>query len=219
MRRGFVQLFGFGHLLASFGPTHTVLTVATFEYNDDPQRLDQYVTVDELTSLIEIDGKPFRKDTKRLLHFLNRVRTTLLAFRQQIQHLHRDVQAANIRATSIGTPTTLDPRSAARFLPPEEIAVLADEFIKQKLAAISDTSRLQAAERAATLRLLNALKFAASTVREDYAIPSDVRARIAAAFDGALAIGDGMVVDQIQEPSESQVDIPRSDTSLDDLFN
>lgn len=209
------------HLLASFAATHTVSSVAAFEYDDDPQRLDQYVSVDELTGLIDVEGRPFRKDAKRLLHFLNRVRTTLLAFRQQIQHLHRDVQAANIRATSIGTPTSLDPRSAARFLPPEEIAVLADELIKQKLAAIADTERLTAQERADTLRRLNALKFAVSTVKEDYAIPSDVRSRVAAAFDGVF---DG-VPDEPPAPltSPETPDVQQSpagpDSSLDDLFN
>jgi hypothetical protein len=211
----------FWHLLASFGATHTVLPVAAFEYDDDPQRLDQYVSVDELTGLIDVEGKPFRKDTKRLLHFLNRVRTTLLAFRQQIQHLHRDVQAANIRATSIGTPTSLDPRSAARFLPPEEIAVLADELIKQKLAAIADTERLAAQERADTLRRLNALKFAVSTVKEDYAIPSDVRARVAAAFEGVFDADteESPTAPPAPEAPAGQGSPAGPDASLDDLFN
>jgi cation transport regulator ChaB len=193
--------------------------VAAFEYDDDPQRLDQYVSVDELTELIDVEGKPFRKDSKRLLHFLNRVRTTLLAFRQQIQHLHRDVQAANIRATSIGTPTSLDPRSAARFLPPEEIAALADELIKQKLAAIADTERLAAQERTDTVRRLNALKFAVSTVKEDYAIPSDVRARVAAAFDGVFVQHEeSSAASPASESSTGQESPAGPGDALDDLF-
>lgn len=187
--------------------------MAAFEYDDDPQRLDQYVSVDEVSGLLEIQGRPFRKDAKRLVHFLTRLRLTLLAFRQQVQHLHRDVQAANIRATSIGTPTSLDPRSAARFLPPEEIATLADELIKQKLSAIEQAERTVAAERADTLRRLNSLKFAVSSVQEDFAIPADVRARIATAFDGVFdsAPSDSAAPSDVQPSNEA-------DSSLDDLF-
>jgi len=192
------------------------MLVAAFEYDDDPQRLDQYVSVDEVSGLLEIQGRPFRKDTKRLVHFLTRLRLTLLAFRQQVQHLHRDVQAANIRATSIGTPTSLDPRSAARFLPPEEIAALADELIKQKLSAIEETERKVAAERADTLRRLNSLKFAVSSIQEDFAIPADVRARIATAFDGEF---DSLPSDPAPAPAPSDVQPSNeADSSLDDLF-
>jgi len=188
--------------------------VGNFQYDDSPHRLDEYVSVDELTGLIEDEGKVLRKDTKRLIHFLTRVRNTLLAFRQQVQNLHKDVQAANIRATSIGTPTSLDPRSAARFLPPEEIAALADELIKEKLAALSTMEEDLTARRADLLKRLNSVKFVVETLAEDYSIPDDLRAKIVSAFAAPL--------DSIPTlaPTESQpVPAAPPDSGLDDLFS
>jgi hypothetical protein len=193
--------------------------VAAFEYDDDPHRLDEYVSVDELTGLITAEGRPFYKDSKRLLHFLTRVRTTLLAFRQQIQNLHRDVQAANIRATSIGTPTSLDPRSAAKFLPPEEIATLADELVKQKLAAISASEEEVRSRRADLLRRLNSVKFAVETIAEDYTIPQEIRDRITAAFANPLTLPAGFL--EASSPEQAHLEQAQSnpeEPGLDDLF-
>lgn len=188
----------------------------SFEYDDDPHRLDEYVSVDEITGLITAEGRPFKKDTKRLLHFLNRVRTTLLAFRQQIQNLHKDVQAANIRATSIGTPTSLDPRSAAKFLPPEELAALADELIKQKLSAISSMEDDLAARRADLLRKLNSVKFTIETIAEDYSIPEDLRQRISSAFSNLPDVPAAVPGPQ---PPAPQQEPPQTGSDLDDLFS
>jgi len=203
-------------LLARRRPALTVGSVAAFEYDDAPEQLDRYVDSDEVTSLIELDGKPFKKDARRLVHFLTRVRTTLLAYRQQIHNLHRDVQAANIRATSIGTPTSLDPRSAAKFLPPEEIATLADELIKQKFAALDSEVKTLEADRAEHLRRSNLLKFAVSSILEDYSLPAEVRDKVASAFEGVLDLTPAPV-----EPSEPDTAPPPSDGdgSLDDLFS
>lgn len=207
-------------LLARLVSGLTVSSVASFEYDDSPERLDRYVDSDEVSSLIELDGKPFKKDVRRLVHFLTRVRTTILAYRQQIHNLHRDVQSANIRATSIGTPTSLDPRSAAKFLPPEEIATLADELIKQKFAALDSEAKNLEADRADHLRRNNLLKFAVSSILEDYSLPAEVRNKVASAFEGVLDPVPAPEGAANEAPASTPIATPiEGDGSLDDLFS
>lgn len=203
--------------------------MAGFNYDDSPLRLDEYVTIDELDGLLQDEGRQLLKQQKRLIHFLTRLRNTMLAFRQQIQSLHRDVQAANIRATSIGAPTSLDPRSAAKFLPPEELASLADELIKEKLVALKSLEEENSTRRADLLKKAASLKFALSTIMEDYSISQEVRDKISNAFSNPLAQLEslaqeeplpqsnpaGSLVQPTQHPNFEQP--PRSE--LDDLFN
>lgn len=192
--------------------------VASYQYDDAPHRLDEYVSVDEIDGLLNDEGKAFSKNPKRVLHFLSRVRNTLLAFRQQIQALHRDVQSANIRSTSIGTPTSLDPRSAAKFLPPEEIAALADELIREKLAALRTAEAEVAERRADVLRKANALKFALATIVEDYSIPESVRERVTAAFTAPIENLRDLATSPDPEAQTTPIPVSAQDASLDDLF-
>lgn len=193
--------------------------MATPRYDDSPQRLDEYVTIDEVDALLGDDGKYLAKDHRRTAHFLHRVRLTLVGVRTQIQNLHRDVQAAQIRATSIGTPTTLDPRSAAKFLPPEELAQLGDELLRQKFEALAEADAENRETRAALLRKVNALKFAVSTIVEDYSLPEDVREKVNAAFATQLAQypDEPAPVEQPTPPPTPTAPPPVAD-SLDDLF-
>lgn len=149
--------------------------MAGFRYDDSPHRLDEFVTVEELDELIADQGKHLAKDHRRTEHFLQRTVLTLQALRTQMQKLHRDVQSAQIRSSTVGAPTTLDPRSAARFLPPEELAALADELIKEKFAAMKQAEAELAASRAEMVRRVQMLKFAIATVEEDQSIPAATR--------------------------------------------
>lgn len=189
--------------------------MAGSRYDDSPQRLDEYVSVDEIDAILTDEGKYLAKDHRRTAHFLHRVRLTLVAVRAQIQNLHRDVQAAQIRATSIGTPTSLDPRSAAKFLPPEELAQLGDELMRQKFDALTAADAEIKETRAALLRKVNALKFAVSTIVEDYTLPESVREKVQAAFASQLnQYKDEPSADVTPPPTPP----PTVDDSLDDLF-
>ena len=199
--------------------------MASFKYDDSPQRLDAFVSVDEIDGLLADEGKQLAKDNRRTTHFLHRTRSTLLAVRAQIQALHKDVQLAQIRATSMGTPTTLDPRSAAKYLPPEELAQLGDALMKEKFEVMQKLESDLKAERATTLRQSASLKFAVATVLEDLMLPEAVRNKIAAAFEGRL-LDDGNVAEHEPPPARPALapragDEPLYDPtgSLGDLFN
>jgi hypothetical protein len=200
--------------------------MAAFRYDDSPQRLDTFVSVDEVDGLLADEGKQLAKDNRRTTHFLQRTRSTLLAVRAQIQALHKDVQLAQIRATSLGTPTTLDPRSAAKYLPPEELAQLGDALLKEKFEAMQKIEADLKADRAATLRQSASLKFAVATILEDLMLPESVRHKVAAAFEGRLPEDTAASSEQApQEPRPALApragDEPLHDPtgSLDDLFN
>lgn len=186
-------------------------------YDDSPQRLDEYVSIEEIDALLEDEGRFLAKDHRRTAHFLARVRLTLQAFRAQVQNLHRDVQTMQIRATSVGAPTTLDPRSAAKFLPPEEIAQLADELVAQKFAAIAAADQEVRATRADLLRKVNLLKFAVSTIVEDYSIPDDVREKVRKAFTAPFEMEIPEATQEATPPPAAPPAAAPSD-SLDDLF-
>lgn len=208
------------YLLAHLQAVPTMKVMAGPQYDASPQRLDEYVQVDEVDALLTDDGRYLAKDHKRTAHFLARVKTTLVAFRAQVQQLHRDVQSMQIRTTSVGAPTSLDPRSAAKFLPPEELAALADALIQQKFAALAAAEAEQRATRADLLRKLNSLKFAVTTITEDFTLPDEVRERVRAAFHAPLeadfppAAPDAPAV-PVARPADTG-DAP--DASLDDLF-
>jgi hypothetical protein len=161
--------------------------MAGHRYDDAPYRLDEFVSIDEVNLLLQDQGKYLAKDYRRTEHFLHRVHTTLLGVRNQIQKLHRDVQAAQIRATTAGAPTTLDPRSAARFLPPEELAALADELIREKFSSLKRMEGELNQSRSEVTRRVQLLKFALVSLEEDPAVPADVKDRVATAMRAPMA--------------------------------
>jgi hypothetical protein len=161
--------------------------VSGYRYDDSPHRLDEFVTIDEVDALLADQGRYLARDYRRTEHFLQRVRTTLFGVRAQIQKLHRDVQASQARASVVGQPTTLDPRSAARFLPPEELASLGDELLREKFASMKRLEGDIRTERTELMRRVQLLKFSLATIAEDQELPDEVRQRVAAVFQHSLA--------------------------------
>ena len=157
------------------------------DYNASPSRLDDPVDLDELTALIESRGKAFGKDPKKVAHFVERVHATIVATRRQMQLLHRDVQQAQIRSNQVGRPTTLDPATAAQYLPFEEVAKQFDRRMLDRLAVqerIEEELRTNGRE---AIRRVNAVNFVVSGILEDPAIDDSVKQRIS---DGLTQLPD-----------------------------
>ena len=148
------------------------------DYNASPSRLDDPVDLDELAALIESRGKAFGKDPKKVAHFVERVHATIVATRRQMQLLHRDVQQAQIRSNQVGRPTTLDPATAAQYLPFEEVAKQFDRHMLDRLAVQERIEEELRTNQREAVRRVNAVNFVVSGILEDPAIDDDVKQRI-----------------------------------------
>lgn len=145
-------------------------------YVPDPATRETPLLVDEVRALREAGAKVLR-DPRVLDHLLARTEATILLNQQEFNRLHRQVAQIAAERQQQGAPTSLDPLTAARFAPPEEIDKMSSAHLRAKheqanamLAEIAD------AQRRVTGRV-NAIKFAVATLLEEGGLDEATRNR------------------------------------------
>jgi len=106
------------------------------------------LNVHEVEQLIAAKGKGLLKSQRNMDHFLTRALATLRGYRQQMQHLHREIQQSQLAAEHGGAPTTLHPIDSFRYLSEAEKKRVMDQRLSDKYDAM--IAELQAAEAART---------------------------------------------------------------------
>jgi len=196
----------------------------TARYDADPNRLEDFVTADEAETLSNNAGKAFGRDTYRIAHFVQRVAVTLRQVNRQMQLLHADVQEARATQSVRGAPTTLDPRTAAQYLTPEQLAELFDGHLRDRLRYLQAVENDAKTARTELLKMSGALKFVWSGLMEDETVPTDLKQKLAATLERApeevppVADYSGGMLPPDAPATESPVE-GASSVELDDLFS
>lgn len=153
------------------------------DYIPDPSTEDQLLDADEVEALLAGKLRKFAGDKRKVRHFLRRTLATLQAYRQEIQHLHRQVQEINLRSQVGGTPTTLDPRDALRFLPEQELVSLVDGHLRTRVQAVEQEAAEYKAARQQLASDINRFKFAANSLLDDPNVPAGAKDQIRRAME------------------------------------
>ena len=148
------------------------------QYDASPNRLEELLTIEELRSILESDLKWMGKDSSRIFHMVSRMGRTLLAYRQQIQQLHRDVQQMNLSRAQVGTPSTLSPIDAVRYLTPEQLAGVVDSASRNVIEAAARQRKEAKAATADAIRCVHEVNLVVGALCDDVTIPPAVRDRL-----------------------------------------
>jgi hypothetical protein len=147
------------------------------EYIADPATKDTELTRDDLRRVIANGPKPLRNE-RALGHLLSRMLATVDAHQRAMTSLHRQVQIMQLESSTKGAPTTLDPGTAAQFLPQSYFDERANEHLRALLAEAEELrDALIDAQRRVTSRV-NAITYAVTTLNEDPDMPADVRDKL-----------------------------------------
>lgn len=110
---------------------HTVGSMARYDHS--PTRLNDPITLDEAERIAE-NPKLLSKAT--IPHYAARVLLTIQRFTEDLQMLNRTLQRVQNSQRQLGPASTLDPRSAVRYLTLEQFAEVGDELLRQRVAHI-----------------------------------------------------------------------------------
>ena len=153
-------------------------TVTFVKYDDDPSRLNDPLQSDELTALVADQGHAFGRDTRKFAHFVSRSSATINQLKDQIQRLHHEFQKSTSQSTSIGRPTTMDPATAAQYLPMEEVAKLFDAHMVDRLAIQTQIEEDVRSAKAEAIRRVNRVKFVVTGILDDDAVDDATKQKL-----------------------------------------
>jgi hypothetical protein len=155
------------------------------EYRAEPDLANFPMHLSELEELAATNPRQFAKDPRKITHLLGRVVATVVAYKSQVQQLHRDVQALQLASRQVGQVTTMAPRDAVRYLSAEELADVVTGTHRQVLATANRTNaeanRVKAEADSAhrdAIRELGGIRFAILSVLDDPGIDASTRARL-----------------------------------------
>jgi hypothetical protein len=146
-----------------------------FVYDASPTTADTVVTLQELSSLMSTGGKGFVKDPRKVMHFVRRVGITVQASLEQSRGMRRMIEQLQLDREHAGTPTTLSPSDAAKFMPSEELARVVGGRVADELEAAVRIRKEADTTRRAARAELNQVRYVVSTMLESPGISPDTR--------------------------------------------
>lgn len=140
------------------------------------------VEVPEVDVLLESNLRAWAKDPERLEAFLWRVRETLSEATARAKAQQRQLLALQGRAAHIGTPTTLNPLDAARFLDEDQKLALVDSIARQRLERLAEQVDRASREQEAAAGALEVVRGVARALAQHPDLPPHVRADVTRAL-------------------------------------
>lgn len=132
----------------------------------------------ELEEMVKVNGRPLLKDETKLSHFLRRVTATSESLRRQIRSLQKELQDISQQNMRAGTPTTLMPTDAFRYLSDEQKEAVLGVLAREKLATL-EQQRSQTAQTERVLRAAHQhLKYAVTQLFTDPDIDELTKAKL-----------------------------------------
>jgi hypothetical protein len=187
-----------------------------YHYDPSPATSRNPISPVEIAQLIEDEGRVLFRDQMRLMHFLNRVASTIDAYRGQITQLNRDVNTMRIGSESAGRSSNLSPIENAKFAPPEELAKIVDAVARERFELANKAFKDAGELRTTVVRDYSRLKFAVSGILDDESLTPGTRDRFKKLLEGPgpTDLRDPAVqaTDSIAHASEA---LDRADTSAE----
>lgn len=147
-------------------------------YDHSPSRLEDPIDLDEAKALAE-NPKLLGRDLNRIGHYTQRVYYTLRAVRDQMTKLNWELQQLNTQVSARrGAPSTLDPRTAARYLTPEQLSELFEGHLRERVRHLALLEKEAKEIRSELIRMTAAIKLVLSSIEEDEAVPASVKSKL-----------------------------------------
>lgn len=149
------------------------------KYDDSDGALYRQVTVAEVDALLEAGMRQFLRDGSKLVHLLTRVRSTLVQAHESVRGLQQRVADQSAHLARVGTPTTLNPMDALRYLDDVQKEAVFDRISRERLATLRTLvarAQADADSVAAELALVRSVGRDLSAQAE---LPPHVRAQVA----------------------------------------
>lgn len=149
-------------------------------HRPDPQD-DTYlpVTVEEIDALLAMGPRKFLRDGSRVQSLLHRFRFTLVHGQQTVRSLQRHIIAQSSQRTRAGTPTTLNPLDAVRYLDDEQKELIFDSLARERLAHLRALVTRAEEEQAVLADQLATVRDVATALTQQADLPAHVRADLA----------------------------------------
>lgn len=92
------------------------------EYNADPSMTDVPLSLDDIRSLSENEGRAVRQDPRKMSHLLARMSATIVRANEDARSLRSELERMrNREKQGAGQSSTLSPLDAVRYLSPEQL--------------------------------------------------------------------------------------------------
>lgn len=148
----------------------------TGRYDDSEAALFSQVDVAEIDELLKVGVRQFLKDGSKIVHLLTRVRMTLVAAHMTISSMRRQMNEQSAHLARIGTPTTLNPLDALKYLDDEEKERIFDRIARERLKMLRDLIARAQGDAAAVSGELSAVRGVALSLSQTADLPPHVRA-------------------------------------------
>lgn len=152
--------------------------VVAHEYDDSDLALVRQVDVAELDRLLAVPVKTLVKNPQHVTHLLTRVRSTLAAAHETVAGMRRHIEQQQSYLARVGTPTTLNPLDAVRFLDDEQKELIFSRIARDRLANLRRLVDRAESERAAVEADLEVVRSVARALAEQTDLPPHVRAHV-----------------------------------------
>lgn len=147
-------------------------------YDDSPAAASLPLTFEDLDWLVE-NNRNALKDIGRRQHLLARIRNTLIAYRNAINDLHREISHMQNELATPHTSTSMNPVDAARFLSDAQKEQLFVGSMKQAWTGLLRLRGEAAGLKAQANSELGRARFAIQTVLKNDALDEESRAQLA----------------------------------------
>lgn len=124
------------------------------EYNADPSMTDVPLSLDDIRSLSENEGRAVRQDPRKMSHLLARVSATIVRANEDARSLRSELERMrNREKQGAGQSSTLSPLDAVRYLSPEQLQQVFGTVAKAQM----DWLKVQKTETENTRRRLETI--------------------------------------------------------------
>lgn len=95
--------------------------------------IDQPLSLREVEELAQNEGRSMRQDPRKVSHFLARVIATIRRHQEETRQLRVEIERGRMQSATAGTPTTLSPMDALRYISDDDKAKLFGQHAQLQL--------------------------------------------------------------------------------------
>lgn len=148
----------------------------TERYDDSELALYSQVSVAEVDALLGDGARSPLRDSDRLMHFLTRVRSTLIAAHEAMAGMRRHIHEQQAHLARVGTATTLNPLDALRYLEDEQKEFIFDRIARERLKNLRTLVDRAQTDAAVVTQELESVRSVARGLAQMTDLPPHVRA-------------------------------------------
>lgn len=147
-------------------------------YDDSDAALYRQVDIREVDELLADGVRQFVRDGAKIKHLLLRVRSTLVAAHETVRSQRRQIEEQGQYLARVGTPTTLNPLDALKYLDDEQKERIFDRISRERLQTMRSLVQRAQQERETLSGELETVRDVARALSQMAELPPHVRADV-----------------------------------------